>query len=208
MHYSGFLPVTEEQQSQFNPDTIQYTHCYPPTTDEQQYQKQYYDLQIQNQLNYSMIPQPAPMEPQEPCTDDYNCKCDSCQNKYGSLPILLQGIEQKSFGQISEPEASTSGQSHSPKRILTCEYCKKPFTHKGDFKKHLRKHTKEKPFSCKFCSKSFGNTSNLLRHQKLHTGEKPFACENCHKKFSRKDKLDCHSRSRTCQDASTSSSYN
>ncbi|XP_056642597.1 gastrula zinc finger protein XlCGF49.1-like [Diorhabda sublineata] len=203
MHYSGFLPVTEEQQVQLNPATIQY--CYPQTSDEQ---NQYYNQQISNQPNYSMVPQPEPFEPQEPCTDDYSCKCDNCQNKYGSLPILLQGIEQKNFSQINEPEASTSGQCHTPKRILTCEYCKKTFTHKGDFKKHLRKHTKEKPFSCKFCSKSFGNTSNLLRHQKLHTGEKPFACEYCSKKFSRKDKLDCHRRSRTCQEAGTSTSNN
>ncbi|XP_072384924.1 uncharacterized protein [Diabrotica undecimpunctata] len=218
MHYPGFPPLPREQQYEdepFNPSTLDYATTFPPVTVEEQFQKQYYEYPYQAQPMYSIVPQPLPEIPQhldpcidiEPCTDDYNCKCDSCQNKYGSLPILLQGIEQKSFGEKSEPEPSTSSHSHTPRRILTCEYCKKTFTHKGDFKKHLRKHTKEKPFPCRYCNKCFGNTSNLLRHQKLHTGEKPFACEHCDKKFSRKDKLDCHRRSRTCQEASTSRSY-
>ncbi|XP_050507012.1 zinc finger protein 41 homolog [Diabrotica virgifera virgifera] len=236
MHYPGFPPLSREQQYEdepfkgepfkgepfreepfkddpFNPSNLDYATTFPPVTVEEQFQKQYYEFPWQTQPMHSVVPQPLPEIPQpldpciEPCTDDYNCKCDSCQNKYGSLPILLQGIEQKAFGEKSEPEPSTSSHSHTPRRILTCEYCKKTFTHKGDFKKHLRKHTKEKPYSCRYCNKCFGNTSNLLRHQKLHTGEKPFACEHCDKRFSRKDKLDCHRRSRTCQEASTSRSY-
>ncbi|XP_023021370.2 uncharacterized protein isoform X1 [Leptinotarsa decemlineata] len=143
------------------------------------------------------------MNMEEPCLNDYNCKCENCQNKYGSLPILLQGIEQKSLSHKTEPQPSTSSQK-VPKKVLTCEYCKKTFTHKGDFNKHLRKHTREKPFSCTVCNRKFAHTSNLQRHQRLHSGFKPFVCDLCNKTFSRKDKLDCHRRSRICSGTSSS----
>ncbi|KAG5872541.1 hypothetical protein JTB14_038174 [Gonioctena quinquepunctata] len=137
----------------------------------------------------------------EQCINDYNCQCESCKNKYGSLPLLLQGIEHKSSSQKTEPQPSTSSQN-VPKKVFTCEYCKKTFTHKGDFNKHLRKHTREKPYSCPTCQRKFAHTSNLQRHQRLHTGDKPFVCSNCNRTFSRKDKLDCHRRSRTCSGTS------
>ncbi|CAH1155087.1 unnamed protein product [Phaedon cochleariae] len=140
---------------------------------------------------------------EEPCTNDYNCKCESCQSKYGSLPVLLHGIEQKYETDKTEPQPSTSSQK-STRRTLSCEYCKKTFTHKGDFNKHLRKHTREKPFSCPVCGRKFAHTSNLLRHQRLHNGDKPFVCEQCDRSFSRKDKLECHKRSRMCQGTSGS----
>ncbi|CAG9861100.1 unnamed protein product [Phyllotreta striolata] len=183
---------------------------YPPEK-EGEFPDQFFELK--EPTNAQIDEFLSPMEDQnlenqntETCTDDYNCQCDNCQKKYGDLPILLQGIEQKTFNDKTDSQPSTSSHSSPSKRILTCEYCKKTFTHKGDFNKHLRKHTKEKPFSCKVCGRKFGHTSNLLRHQRLHSGEKPFTCDNCSKKFSRKDKLDCHKRSRTCYDASTSRS--
>ncbi|CAH1107839.1 unnamed protein product, partial [Psylliodes chrysocephalus] len=192
MHYPNYPPGYDEETF-----SNQYFNLKQPTDDAQSGE---YLLPVQNQSNLEVT------QPEQSCTDDYNCQCDSCQNKYGDLPVLLQGIEQKTFNEKTGPQPSTSSHSSS-KKILTCEYCKKTFTHKGDFNKHLRKHTKEKPFSCQICHRKFGHTSNLLRHQRLHSGEKPFACDNCDKRFSRKDKLDCHKRSRTCYEASTSHSY-
>lgn len=139
------------------------------------------------------------------CTDDYTCTCEKCHNEFGGLPILLQGIEIKTMEQNLEAQPSTSSgiyhspaESKFPKKCLTCQYCNKSFHHKGDYNKHLRKHTKEKPFKCAVCDRKFSHTSNLQRHFRLHSGQKPFSCR-CGKTFSRKDKLHSHQNSRLCR---------
>lgn len=140
------------------------------------------------------------------CTNDYSCSCESCQNKFGGLPLLLEGIERKTMEERlgAQPSTSTGACSDSvetklTRKSLSCQYCNKTFHHKGDYNKHLRKHTKEKPFSCSVCDRKFSHTSNLQRHLRLHSGQKPFSCKNCLKSFSRKDKLASHRKSRLCQ---------
>lgn len=140
------------------------------------------------------------------CTNDYACNCEKCLNEFGGLPILLQGIEIKTMEQRLEAQPSTSSsmsqgtiETKLPKKCLTCQYCNKTFHHKGDYNKHLRKHTKEKPFKCTICDRKFSHTSNLQRHLRLHNGQKPFSCKYCLKSFSRKDKLDSHQKSRLCK---------
>lgn len=142
----------------------------------------------------------------EICTKNYTCTCQNCQNEFGALPILLEGIERKSMEERLEPQPSTSsGTTSEPvqtkvyRKFLLCQYCNKSFHHKGDYNKHLRKHTKEKPFKCSVCDRKFSHTSNLQRHLRLHSGQRPFSCKNCLKNFSRKDKLDSHQRSALCQ---------
>ncbi|KAJ8977285.1 hypothetical protein NQ317_015570 [Molorchus minor] len=145
---------------------------------------------------------------------DYTCLCEACQSKYGSLPLLLQVIEQKSQMEKTEsspqfePQPSTSSsqepQFKTSKKVLVCQYCKKNFTHRGDYNKHLRKHTKEQPFTCQICKRKFAHTSNLQRHYRLHSGQRPFVCANCDKKFSRKDKLESHMRSKFCKKSHSS----
>lgn len=157
------------------------------------------------------VPVTPVVNEQKVCTDNYSCTCESCQSKFGALPILLQGIERKTMEEnmeISQPSTS-SGVCSDPtdkKKFLSCQYCNKSFHHKGDYNKHLRKHTKEKPFTCSVCNRKFSHTSNLQRHFRLHSGHKPFSCKNCHKKFSRNDKLESHKKSRLCKKRSNSNS--
>lgn len=161
---------------------------------------------------------PSPVAPTEReqmvCTNDYTCTCEKCQNEFGGLPILLQGIEIiKSKEQRLDTQPTTSSgvdsnllESSLPKKCLSCPYCYKTFHHKGDYNKHLRKHTKEKPFTCTVCDKKFSHTSNLQRHVRLHSGQKPYTCKICQKSFSRKDKLNSHKNSRLCQKRANNSS--
>lgn len=149
---------------------------------------------------------------------EYNCQCVKCSDKYGNLPLLIKVIEESeetdqkskevkvtkddddennSTFNIDQP--STSGVITRVKKEMTCDVCDKKFTHKGDFNKHLRKHTGEQPYNCNICFKKFSHASNLSRHVKLHSGDKPFECTVCNKKFSRKDKLLSHQKSRYCR---------
>lgn len=136
---------------------------------------------------------------------EYNCQCNKCSDKYGNLPLLVRVIEQHEKGasgssveDINQPSSSTAANSRS-KTELCCSVCDKKFSHKGDFNKHLRKHTGEQPYKCDVCNKKFAHTSNLSRHLKLHSGIKPFECNVCQKRFSRKDKLISHQKSRSCR---------
>lgn len=137
-------------------------------------------------------------KPDEAHKNGINCKCFECQEKYGSLPLLVEVIEKKE--KTEEFVQPSTSYDHSPKptrKVMKCTHCVKSFTHKGDLNKHLRKHTGEQPFACSTCEKKFGNTSNLARHMRLHSGARPFKCEFCNKDFSRKDKLDMHLK--TCK---------
>ena len=144
---------------------------------------------------------------EEPHTDKYNCKCVNCQKKFGSLPLLVEVIEQnedKTERNVNEPVPSTSREMSpkSSRKLMKCTHCDKMFTHKGDYNKHLRKHTGEQPFTCSICDRKFAHTSNLARHMRLHSGDRPFTCETCQKNFSRKDKLEQHRKSKSCKKTS------
>lgn len=162
-----------------------------------------------NKENAELPSEERKPEEKETCLNDYTCECENCQNKYGSLPLLLQVIERESQTEKTEkstefePQPSTSSSQEpeyrTPKKALVCQYCDKSFTHKGDYNKHLRKHTKEQPFTCQICKRKFAHTSNLQRHYRLHSGQKPYVCQNCDKSFSRKDKLESHMKSKFCK---------
>ncbi|XP_076258224.1 uncharacterized protein LOC143195164 [Rhynchophorus ferrugineus] len=120
------------------------------------------------------------------------------------LPTMLKDLENQNLS-LDQPSTSTGFSGHSqsddklPRRTMTCVHCGKKFTHKGDFNKHLRKHTKEKPYKCSFCQKPFSHTSNLHRHERIHSGDRPYKCEFCDKCFNRTDKLESHKNSKFCK---------
>ncbi|XP_045583201.1 longitudinals lacking protein, isoforms H/M/V isoform X3 [Procambarus clarkii] len=55
-------------------------------------------------------------------------------------------------------------------RLYPCPVCNKPFTHRGNLRKHIRIHTGEKPFACCFCPYRANQKILLQLHvQKRHT---------------------------------------
>lgn len=106
--------------------------------------------------------------------------------------------EKKNFDTEEDIDKPSTSKESLIRKIFSCEHCDKTFTHKGDFNKHLRKHTGEQPFHCPVCNRKFAHTSNLARHLRVHSGDKPFHCERCNKSFSRKDKLLMHQKTKLC----------
>ncbi|XP_039648877.1 zinc finger protein 420-like isoform X1 [Perca fluviatilis] len=67
---------------------------------------------------------------------------------------------------------------------VSCSICKKAFTARGQFYKHMRNHRRGKPFNCSLCKKAFRQRGNLQEHMRTHTGEKPFSCSVCKEAFA------------------------
>ncbi|XP_064093101.1 longitudinals lacking protein, isoforms H/M/V-like isoform X4 [Macrobrachium nipponense] len=54
----------------------------------------------------------------------------------------------------------------------SCPFCQKPFSHKGNFRKHVRIHTGEKPFACSFCPYRANQKVLLQLHQQKRHSER------------------------------------
>ncbi|KAJ8734452.1 hypothetical protein PYW08_013702 [Mythimna loreyi] len=78
-----------------------------------------------------------------------------------------------------------------------CPVCRKAFTSKTWFNKHMKKEHTDHKFVCAHCPKTFSKASLLADHAASHSDERKFACSACGKRFKRRKQLACHARAHT-----------
>ncbi|XP_014355333.2 zinc finger protein 771 [Papilio machaon] len=76
-----------------------------------------------------------------------------------------------------------------------CTICKKSFSSKVWFAKHMEKEHSGQKYSCPQCSKTFSRASQLTYHSATHSDERKFGCTLCSKRFKRRKQLTAHTRS-------------
>ncbi|CAL4061572.1 unnamed protein product [Meganyctiphanes norvegica] len=132
------------------------------------------------------------------------------------LHISQNSVNESQKGEQNNPNSNfddeVKGQRHliikktnnKSNGIFFCEICKKRFTQRGRFQKHMiMKHTEEKSVEigtkldgkhirCLVCHKLFASKGTLKRHMLIHTGEMPFECTKCDAKFNQNIRLQQH----------------
>eukprot|EP01083_Nonionella_stella_P078165 213750_1 len=141
------------------------------------------------------------------CDPIYSQQMQPCvvQSPYGTI-YQPTGVPGGNYDMVwSDPSMVLSPQNVAPKSggvlPFRCpEYgCGIFFDQRGDFKRHIRKHTAQRPFICDTCGEGF-KTSNVLDvHKRVHSNKFMFQCEypQCTKQFKHKYTLSVHRRTHT-----------
>ncbi|XP_041598938.1 zinc finger and BTB domain-containing protein 45 isoform X3 [Vulpes lagopus] len=100
------------------------------------------------------------------------------------------------------PAAPAAAPSATPARppgtaeppAYECSHCRKTFSSRKNYTKHMFIHSGEKPHQCAVCWRSFSLRDYLLKHMVTHTGVRAFQCAVCAKRFTQKSSLNVHMR--------------
>ncbi|XP_036903540.1 zinc finger and BTB domain-containing protein 45 isoform X1 [Sturnira hondurensis] len=106
---------------------------------------------------------------------------------------------------LGEPPAPSSARASAPLVPSTqttgsqpptyeCSHCRKTFSSRKNYTKHMFIHSGEKPHQCAVCWRSFSLRDYLLKHMVTHTGVRAFQCAVCAKRFTQKSSLNVHMR--------------
>lgn len=106
------------------------------------------------------------------------------------------------LGEAPAPSAApTTAPSGTPARTpgaepptYECSHCRKTFSSRKNYTKHMFIHSGEKPHQCAVCWRSFSLRDYLLKHMVTHTGVRAFQCAVCAKRFTQKSSLNVHMR--------------
>ena len=109
-------------------------------------------------------------------------KCEVCQREFADRNTMKKHV--KSHSKEKPYECQTCGRryqyswnlkiheksSHTGDMPFKCRFCQKMFTHRRDFRDHVRSHTDNLPFKCHEaqCGRSFASLRALRMHQPIH----------------------------------------
>ncbi|XP_006877396.1 PREDICTED: zinc finger and BTB domain-containing protein 45 [Chrysochloris asiatica] len=95
---------------------------------------------------------------------------------------------------IPAASGSAARASGSETTAYECTHCRKTFSSRKNYTKHMFIHSGEKPHQCAVCWRSFSLRDYLLKHMVTHTGVRAFQCAVCAKRFTQKSSLNVHMR--------------
>ncbi|XP_021074751.1 zinc finger and BTB domain-containing protein 45 [Mus pahari] len=90
------------------------------------------------------------------------------------------------------PVRAPGGGQGAEQPAYECSHCRKTFSSRKNYTKHMFIHSGEKPHQCAVCWRSFSLRDYLLKHMVTHTGVRAFQCAVCAKRFTQKSSLNVH----------------
>jgi len=78
------------------------------------------------------------------------------------------------------------------KKLFTCGFCEKKFSHLASMKVHEKVHLGGKPHQCDMCEAKFSNKFDLFAHEKTHSALRPHKCDECTETFKTAESLRFH----------------
>ena len=78
------------------------------------------------------------------------------------------------------------------KKLFSCGFCEKKFSHLASMKVHEKVHLGGKPHQCDMCDAKFSNKFDLFTHEKSHKNMRPHKCDECTETFKTSESLRFH----------------
>ena len=122
--------------------------------------------------------------------------CAPCEKYFTKKGIKLHQIRHhKNEHKEETPNKlmKDKGKKNPPlKKLFSCGFCEKKFSHLASMKVHEKVHLGGKPHQCDMCEAKFSNKFDLFTHEKTHSALRPHKCDECTETFKTSESLRFH----------------
>jgi len=119
--------------------------------------------------------------------------CEICDKFFTKKGMKLHMTRYHKEGNGPAKKIKKDKRKNPPlKKLFTCSYCQKKFSHLASMKVHEKVHLGGKPHQCDMCDAKFSNKFDLFAHEKTHSALRPHKCDECTESFKTADSLRYH----------------
>ena len=119
--------------------------------------------------------------------------CEMCE-KYFTKKGMKLHMARYHKDEDGAPKKQKKEKKKNPplKKLFTCGFCEKKFSHLASMKVHEKVHLGGKPHQCDMCEAKFSNKFDLFAHEKTHSALRPHKCDECTETFKTAESLRFH----------------
>ena len=154
---------------------------------------------MEDKITFTSSSDSDPDEPEAPKVKVTKVKrtelCELCEKYFTKKGIKLHisRYHQESSAAETEKKLKKDKKKNPPlKKLFSCGFCEKKFSHLASMKVHEKVHLGGKPHQCDMCEAKFSNKFDLFAHEKTHADEFREICDMCEAKFKTAESLRFH----------------
>ena len=154
---------------------------------------------MEDKITFTSSSDSDPDEPEVPKVKVTKVKrtelCELCEKYFTKKGIKLHisRYHQETDPAEAEKRQKKDKKKNPPlKKLFTCGFCEKKFSHLASMKVHEKVHLGGKPHQCDMCEAKFSNKFDLFAHEKTHADARPYKCDECSETFKTAESLRFH----------------